>query len=275
MIRGTRWLALGAPLLAVGAWMAFRDAGGPQIYFCAPVERRDLQVSVSANGELQARTRVNIGTSVTGQIKELHVTDGQWVKRGDRLITLDQESCRQELEQARLGLRMVRHELEKAAAACRKGEDTWRRQEALFRESLTSAEAHQNAGLEQATLRAELKRARAAVDQAEALAAQRRDALAKTEIRAPMEGRVTGLRAEKGETAVAGQTNVAGAVLMVISRLDEMLVSVQSAPARSACARPWGHGAGISWPSSSSRRPCCAWRGACWAWPWARAWAPC
>lgn len=230
MTRGRRWLAgavLGGALVALALWFAVRDAGEGQRFTTAPASRQDLKDNVQANGEIQARSRVNVGTSVTGQIKALHVVDGQWVARGDLLVTLDQESCRQELNQALLGLRMAGHDQEKAEAAWRKGKDTWSRQEALFQEGLISAEDHQNAGLERERLAAEQQRAEAAVEQAEALAAQKRDALAKTVLRAPMDGRVTRLQAEPGETAVAGQTNVAGAVLMVIARLDEMLAEVK------------------------------------------------
>jgi HlyD family secretion protein len=65
------------------------------------------------------------------------------------------------------------------------------------------------------------------VEQARAAVAEKQDDLDRTVLRAPMDGRVTGLQAEQGETAVAGQTNVAGAVLMVISRLDEMVAEVK------------------------------------------------
>jgi HlyD family secretion protein len=42
-----------------------------------------------------------------------------------------------------------------------------------------------------------------------------------------MAGQVTGLKAEKGETAIAGQTNLAGAVLMVVSDLSEMMAEIK------------------------------------------------
>jgi HlyD family secretion protein len=232
MSRTHRWWlgsALGALVLALAlaVGLFLRRSRREVMYTAAAAGRQDLKDSVTANGEIQARTRVNVGTSVTGEIKRLHVTDGQWVKAGDLLVTLDQEHYRQQLTQAELGLRMVAHDEEKAEAAWRKGADTWRRKDALFREGLVSAEEHQNAGLERQRLTADRQRAQAAVRQARALAAQHRDALAKTVLRAPIAGRVTGLKAEQGETAVAGQTNVAGAVLMVISRLDEMLAEVK------------------------------------------------
>jgi multidrug efflux pump subunit AcrA (membrane-fusion protein) len=85
MTRGVRWLAgsaLAAALLAGAAWFSLRGGGDGPAYTTAPAARRDLKASVLANGEIQARTRVNVGTSVTGQIRELHVADGQWVKLG-------------------------------------------------------------------------------------------------------------------------------------------------------------------------------------------------
>jgi HlyD family secretion protein len=140
---------------------------------------------------------------------------------------VDQERYRQELNRANLSLRMARQDLDKAESTWRKLDKTFRRMDELFKAGLVSSEEHQTAKLNRDSAEADLQRARTAVQQAQAGVALGQDALDKTVIRAPMSGRVTGLKAEKGETAVAGQTNIAGAVLMVISQMDEMLAEVK------------------------------------------------
>jgi HlyD family secretion protein len=65
------------------------------------------------------------------------------------------------------------------------------------------------------------------VDQAFASMKVMEDNLSKTKLLAPISGRVTGPIAEKGETAIPGQSNLSGATLMVISDMSEILVEVK------------------------------------------------
>lgn len=230
MPRTRTWafIAVGLSLLAVPtAWLAFRGRGKAPEFTVEAVERRALRDSVAANGEVQPRTRVNVGVQVTAAIKEIHVQDGQWVKAGDLLVTLEQERYRQSLNQAEMGLRMARKDLEIAQATADSQERTFKRHAVLHREGIMSAEKYQKALLDRDTAFTTLDRATVAVEQSRAQAAIARDDLDKTVIRASMAGQVTGLKAEKGETAIAGTTNLAGAVLMVISDFSELMAEMK------------------------------------------------
>jgi HlyD family secretion protein len=166
---------------------------------------------------------VNVGTTVTAEIKAIHVKDGQTVKAGDLLVTLDQERFRQDLNRAELSLRMARQDQDNAEATFRKQLGTFQRQQALHDQGLISLDQFQEVKLAKDNADITLQRAKVAVQQAQSQVALAQDALEKTELRAPMAGRITGLKAEKGETAIAGQTNIASAVLMVISDMSELL----------------------------------------------------
>ncbi len=230
MSRRTRWILATAGLLtaALTAWAAFgRSPGTDTAYTVEAIRRQDLKDSVTVNGEIQARTRVNVGTSVNGEIKQIHVVDGQWVKAGDLLVTLDQERLRQDLVRSGLSLDAARQDLGNAQATRDKQARTLQRRSELFAQGIVSSEDFQQEKLNLQNAETQLQRARVAVRQAKAAVAQATDMLSKTVLRAPMSGQVTGLRAEKGETAIAGQTNVAGAVLMVISDLSEMMAELK------------------------------------------------
>ncbi|GLH70473.1 hemolysin secretion protein D [Geothrix rubra] len=230
MNRRTRWIlaVAGVMTAALTAWAAFgRSPGADAAYTVETVRRQDLKDSVTVNGEIQARTRVNVGTSVNGEIKQIHVADGQWVKAGDLLVTLDQERLRQDQVRAELSLDAARQDLGNAKATRDKQARTLQRRSELFAQGIVSSEDFQQEKLNLQNAETQLQRARVAVQQAEAAVAQARDMLSKTVLRAPMSGQVTGLRAEKGETAIAGQTNVAGAVLMVISDVSEMMAELK------------------------------------------------
>jgi len=53
------------------------------------------------------------------------------------------------------------------------------------------------------------------------------DGLNKSELRAPIDGKVTSLKAEMGEMAIPGQSNLPGATLMIISDMHELMAEVK------------------------------------------------
>jgi HlyD family secretion protein len=220
------WPSL-AVLIAGGVSAKTMMAKEEVLFTVDKARRQDLRETINANGEIQARSRVNVGTSVTAEIMGIHVKDGQEVKAGDLLVTLDQERFKQQLAQAELGLRSSRQDLENAEASFTKQQSSFRRQESLHQQGLLSSEDFQTAKLARDTADIQFQKAKVAVQQAQAQVALGQDALSKTVIRAAMTGRVTGLKAEKGETAISGQTSIAGAVLMVISDLSELLAEVK------------------------------------------------
>ena len=229
-MRTRLWLVcIGATLLAgTGFWAMARDRAADEVCLVARVTQKDvLREKVTGTGEIQALTKANIGVQVTASIKEVHVKDGQWVKVGDVLVTLDQEQYRQGLNQSTLGHGLAKKDLQNAETTFKKQEQTYQRYETLLKQGLVSAEDFQQTKLLRDTASTTFERAIVAVRQAEAQVALSEDALSKTVIKAPMSGQITGLRAEKGETAIAGQTNLTGAVLMVISDMSEMLAEVK------------------------------------------------
>jgi len=228
MKRKTKWI-LGSAIgiVAVGAlWAGFANRKEEAVYTVDKVTRQDLRDKIEANGQIQALKRVQVGSQVTAEIKQIHVKDGQHVEAGDLLVTLDQEKSKQDVNNAQLSLKMSQQDLQNAEAAYQKQSLTFSRQEALFKQGLLSSEDHQTAKLSRDNADTALQKANVAVHQADAYLAIAQDALSKTIIRASMSGTVTGLKAEKGEMAIAGMTNLSGAVLMVISDLSEMLAEI-------------------------------------------------
>lgn len=231
--------AAGLILAGIGGWKAFGHAGEAEVlYTLEPVKRQDIKDTVTANGEIQALSRVNVGTTVTGEIKAIHVKDGQFVKAGDLLVTIDQERFKQDLNRSELALRMARQDQENAEATYRKQLGAFQRQQALYDQGLISVDQYQDVKLAKENADITLQRAKVAVQQAQSQVALAQDALEKTELRAPMAGRVTGLKAEKGETAIAGQTNIASAILMVISDMSELLAESKISELEVAKLRP-------------------------------------
>jgi HlyD family secretion protein len=241
-MKSSKWWYIAASGLIVaglGGWKLFARSGEAEtLYTVETVKRQDLKESVTANGEIQALSRVNVGTTVSGEIMGIHVKDGQMVQKGDLLVTLDQERFKQDLNRAELSLRMARQDQQNAEATFQKHLGSFQRQQALYAQGLISVDQFQDVKLTKENADITLQRAKVAVQQAQSQVALAQDALEKTVLRAPMAGRITGLKAEKGETAIAGQTNIAGAVLMVISDMSEMLAESKISELEVAKLRP-------------------------------------
>ena len=220
----------GAGLLAVLV-LAGLAAGGPRDesdkFSWDRVARGPLRETLTASGEIRARVQVNVGTTVIGEIKRIHVVDGQDVKAGDLLVTIDPERLRQALVQGEAALLAARKDGERLEAARKRADESFTRSEALFRQGLTSDEDYRQAKLARESAQLSAAAARANVAQAEANVAGLRDGLSKCTLRAPISGRVTSLKAEQGETAIPGTSNLPGATLMVISDMSEVLAEVK------------------------------------------------
>lgn len=190
-------------------------------------DRGEVRETIQASGEIQAKTRINIGTNVAGEITELPVRDGQYVQAGQVLVRIDPERLRQQLSQADAILESARKDAERLDAAKRLALESYQRTQALFRQGLVSVEAERQAKLANESAELTSESARANIAQNQANVAAMRDGLTKTVIRAPITGRVTALRAEKGEMAIPGVSNLPGAVLMVISDMTETCAEIK------------------------------------------------
>src|SRR6202008_1439661 len=54
-----------------------------------PVERRDLVASVTASGQVQPQTKVDLSADITGRIVRLSVKEGDVVTKGQFLLEID------------------------------------------------------------------------------------------------------------------------------------------------------------------------------------------
>ena len=88
-----RWrtrLIVVAVLVAAGvAWRLSHQPPPPPPPPSGVVTLADITQSVQAAGVLQAKTKVDVGAQVSGQIQTLHVQLGQQVKKGELLVSLD------------------------------------------------------------------------------------------------------------------------------------------------------------------------------------------
>jgi RND family efflux transporter MFP subunit len=90
-----------AVLAAIGGGYAFSQANAKTTITTATAASQDLSVTVSAPGTVDAAARTSVYSPVAGTLTAVKVTDGQAVKAGDVLATLDDSPLATALAQAK------------------------------------------------------------------------------------------------------------------------------------------------------------------------------
>src|SRR5438874_12763087 len=103
MMRRILSVALVAAVVGGGVWayLYSQSIGNAPKYRLAKVERGPLTAAVSATGTLNAVTTVQVGSQVSGQIKELLVDFNSPVRRNDVLARIDPQMFEAKVKQAR------------------------------------------------------------------------------------------------------------------------------------------------------------------------------
>jgi HlyD family secretion protein len=223
-------IAVGALVVVGGiigaSVLSHPKAKGEEVYQ-AKAAAKDLASFVSATGRIEARTKVNIQSSVIGEIREMPVKEGSVVKKGDLLVQIDPVRYKAEVDRLDSAVRMQKIAVEQAEVSLVNAERKYRRNQSLLGNSgLVSQEAFEASELEFNSRTIDLRSLKEQAEQAEASLLQARDNLSKTTIRSPIDGMVTKLNAEKGEITLTGTMNNAGTVIMIVSDMSEILATV-------------------------------------------------
>ena len=184
------------------------------------VDHKDLVQLVTANGTVQAKTKVELSANIMGQITKLNVEEGDHVKQGDLLLVIDQARYAAAVNGARSSLQALEAELVRSREAAAQARRDQERADQQFRDGILPQADRERARSTYDQAVASARRAERQVEQARADLASAQDALDKTEIRAPMDGIVTARNIEQGEVVVTGTMNNPGTVLMTISDMS-------------------------------------------------------
>jgi HlyD family secretion protein len=219
--------------LAVGGWwwLHSRDGAGDVNYRLARVERGPLAAVVVASGTLNAVTTVQVGSQISGQIKEIYADFNTPVKKDQVIARIDPATFELRVNQARAdldaaegavavarsGFAAQQAELGRVKVTLAEAQRDVERKKALVEKKFISAAELDKAQVVLDTTREQLKAvdaqikvseaqiasARAAVKQREALLRQAQVDLERTIIRAPVDGTVILRNVDAGQTVAA------------------------------------------------------------------------
>jgi len=233
MTKARRLAVGGAVAAALGAvvWasLATDGSGRGAAVEVATVGRREVVARVKASGEINPKRKVEIQSKVIGEIVALPVREGDRVTAGQVVVEIEKATYEAARDQARAALDQATVNLERARAELANAELGFGRTSRLHGEGVTSQDALDQARLLRDSAEIAVRSQQEAIRQARSAYQRAVEDLERTTIRAPMDGVVTALNVEKGETAVMGTMNFQGSVLMVIGDLSEMVAEVEVA----------------------------------------------
>lgn len=181
---------------------------------------------VSASGKIQPEVEVIIRPDVSGEIIELPVKEGDFVRRGDLLVRIKPDIYQASIDNLNAALLTQKARMEQTKASLIQAEAAHLRNKELYeREVISELDFIQTKSAFDAE-QANLKAAEYQIQAAEAQLRRAQEELEQTVIRAPQDGTVTGLAVEEGER-VLGNSQMAGTEMMRVSLLDRMEVLVE------------------------------------------------
>jgi multidrug efflux system membrane fusion protein len=200
----------------------------------AKVTARSVPVDIQVIGNVEAYSTVVVKARVTGAIEKVHFHEGDFVRKGDKLFTIDPAPFQSAVNQAEANLARDRAQLLQARANLSRDEAQHKfvssqasRFASLQREGVISkeqAEQYQaNADVVSQAIeadRAAIASAEASVQAGEAAVKTARIQLGYTNIVSPVDGRTGSLVAKEGNLATANQSE-----LIAISQVQPVYVT--------------------------------------------------
>lgn len=191
------------------------------------VTRGDLQVTVTATGNLQATKSVDISSELSGTVSKVWVDYNDPVKKGQILIELDTTKLKQTIDKSKADLLSKQAALAQVQATLKQAQTTLARQEEVSRLSGGKVPAATELDVARATVekaQADVAAAQANVMQAKATLSANETDLTKATIRSPIDGVVLTRSIEPGQTVAASLS--APTLLSLAEDLTEMQLIV-------------------------------------------------
>jgi HlyD family secretion protein len=242
-------------LAGIVVFTVVRAQSGYTKVLTGKVTRGDLTSTVSGTGQIKPKTYVNIGATAFGRITHLYVKEGERVKRGEMLASIENVQPEANVEAQKAAIAAAKTDIssyiaaentakanvDHARADLEQKKLDFARYQELYKEKLVSKQdydarkaAYDLDVASVAQTEAELAQAKAQTESARGhlgtqVATLRSDvdSLNKTVAVAPYDAIVTNLPVREGETMVVGIQNAEGSTLMTLADMSVVTAEVK------------------------------------------------
>ena len=202
---------------------------GKELTYKVAVEKgkyRTIIETVNANGKIQPATEVKLAPDVSGEIVELNVKEGEFVKAGKLLVKIKPDVYISARDRAMAAVHSAKARQAQAEAQFVQARLSYERNKKLFEQKTISQADFEKAEAAYKSAKADVDAAKYSLLSAQASLKEAEENLIKTNIFAPIPGIVTRLNVEKGERVV-GTSMMAGTEMLRIADLSKMEALVE------------------------------------------------
>ena len=196
-------LALGGALYGTRQWSSNSASDQPVTYQTAALDRGPIVAKVTASGALSALVTVQVGSQVSGRIREILVDYNSVVTKGQIIARLDPQLLKATLEQARANHDAAQADLLKAQVQRRDAERQLARARSLNEQKLTAPADFDTAQASADVAAASVAAAQGRVAQTRAALHQAQVNLDYATITSPIDGVVISRAVDVGQTVTA------------------------------------------------------------------------
>lgn len=210
---GPRWIVGGLLVLCiVGAllwgYRQQKERGEVEPVRVTQADMRDIRAVVRSQGKIRARDQVEVGSEVAGRVIGVFVVEGQHVKRGDPLFSLDDEQARNAIARFRVAHRAAQTTLKRAELMRDEAVRLHARNTKLFQRKAITRDAFETSAAQSRMVHIDVEQAGGQVERALLELARAREGLKKTRVVSPQAGQVISVGIEIGQ--VIGGPSIGG-----------------------------------------------------------------
>ncbi|HEY1580252.1 MAG TPA: efflux RND transporter periplasmic adaptor subunit [Terracidiphilus sp.] len=241
--------------IALVAVFVVKQQSGYTKVLTAKLHKQDLATVVSGTGQIKPKTYVNLGATAMGRITHLYVKEGDHVKRGQLVATVENVAQEAQVAGQQAAISAAQTDIASYIAAEKTAEANvehaqadleqkkldYQRAQGLFQAGIMAKQDYDAKKAAYDTDVASVSQAVAQVNQAKANTASaqghlhtqqatlraNQNALSLTQATAPFDGIVTNEPVREGETVVEGIQNTEGSTFMTIADMSVVTAEVK------------------------------------------------
>ena len=201
-----KWIVAAAVVVALGVILFFSFANSDTKsvrYKTAEVKQGGLTVKITATGTLEPVNQVDVGSEISGTIREVRVDFNSRVTQGQVLAVLDTKQLQARVNQAKATLALAQAKVEEATATVDETREKNKRMQTLALKGLCSQDDCDATQAAYNRAKASLASTKAQVVQAQASLDAEMTTLQKATIYSPINGIVLKRNVEPGQTVAA------------------------------------------------------------------------
>lgn len=211
-------------IIALGGYYFFSGKKSEIQYKTVKVTKTDLRSVIEATGTLDAVETVDVGTQISGTVKNVFIDYNSVVKKGELIAEIDSQTQEADVLQAKANLMSAKADLMNYQAVLDNAKRNFERTEMLSRKDLVAkyeVDADKKALL---TAEAQVAAVRARIQQYEASLAKSKIILGYTKIYSPVDGVVIAKNVDSGQTVAASYQTPS--IAAIARDLNQMQVEV-------------------------------------------------